>query len=113
MSTPRAELLLDSKSALGEGLVWNPDTERLLWVNIPEGEVNEFDPVTKTNKTIKIPNQSVGTVVPRFKNPRSVAIVTTKAFAFLGKKYCSFFLNRELFFSTVEQISLTVIFKLF
>lgn len=85
MSTPHAQLILDSKSTLGEGAIWNTETQRLLWVNIPDGEVHEFDPETKADKTIKIPNQSIGTVVPRLNKPRSAAIVTTKAFAFLGK----------------------------
>jgi sugar lactone lactonase YvrE len=95
MSTPQAELILDTKSTLGEGAIWNTETQRLLWVNIPDGEVNEFDPETKANKTIKIPNQSVGTVVPRLNKPRSVAIVTTKAFAFLGKHVIAIWSNYQ------------------
>jgi sugar lactone lactonase YvrE len=63
MANP-VELVLDTKSELGEGPIWHAPTQRLYWVNIMQGEVHVYDPRTNTDHAIPV-GQSVGTVVPR------------------------------------------------
>jgi sugar lactone lactonase YvrE len=43
---PTAHLLVDSRSAHGEGPCWDAALERLLWVDIMGCKINSFDPVT-------------------------------------------------------------------
>jgi sugar lactone lactonase YvrE len=59
----KAELLLDTKSALGEGALWNAKTQELYWVDIENGILHLYQPQNKENKAIKL-GQKVGTVVP-------------------------------------------------
>ncbi len=61
--TPQAELVLESQATLGEGAIWNYKTKTLLWVDIEEGMLNEFDPETGENRSFDM-NQRIGTVVP-------------------------------------------------
>ena len=57
------ELVLDTKSELGEGAIWNHKTGELIWVNI-EGEIlNFYNPVLRNNKEM-FTGQKIGTVVP-------------------------------------------------
>lgn len=57
------ELVLDSKSELGEGALWNYKTGELLWIDI-EGEIlNFYNPKTGNNKEM-FTGQRIGTVVP-------------------------------------------------
>ena len=58
------ELVVDAHAVLGEGPIWNPVTERLVWVDIMRSEVHEFDPITNIDSVIQI-GRHVGTVVPR------------------------------------------------
>jgi len=71
--TTQAELVLDSRATLGEGAIWNYKTETLLWVDIEEGILNEFDPETGENQTFDM-NQRTGTVVPVDKDGVLVAL---------------------------------------
>ncbi|MCF8232014.1 MAG: SMP-30/gluconolactonase/LRE family protein [Bacteroidales bacterium] len=70
---PQAELVLDSQATLGEGAIWNHKTETLLWVDIEEGILNEFDPETAENRSFDM-NQRIGTVVPVDKGGVLVAL---------------------------------------
>lgn len=63
MSTT-ATLLLDTKSTLGEGPIWDVEDARLWWIDIEEGLVHRFDPVTNENATFEV-GQRIGTVVRR------------------------------------------------
>lgn len=57
------ELVLDSKSELGEGAIWNHKTGELIWVDI-EGEIlNFYNPSIRNNKEM-FAGQRIGTVVP-------------------------------------------------
>jgi sugar lactone lactonase YvrE len=63
MSTT-AELILDAKSDLGEGPVWDHENNVLYWVNITAGEVHTYDPATGDDRVVDC-GQPVGTVVGR------------------------------------------------
>jgi sugar lactone lactonase YvrE len=41
-----AELVLDARAELGEGIVWDAALSRLVWVDIMRGRVYRFDPVS-------------------------------------------------------------------
>ena len=71
--TPQAELVLDSQATLGEGAIWNHKTGTLLWVDIEEGMLNEFDPEIAENRSFDM-NQRIGTVVPVDKGGVLVAL---------------------------------------
>jgi sugar lactone lactonase YvrE len=58
------ELVLDAKATLGEGAIWDSRWQRLLWVDIDEGEVHIFNPADLSDRTIMV-GRKVGTVVPR------------------------------------------------
>lgn len=57
------ELVLDTKSDLGEGAIWNYKTGELLWVDITGKILNFYNPKLKNNKEM-LTGQMIGTVVP-------------------------------------------------
>lgn len=57
------ELVIDSKSELGEGALWNFKTGELMWVNIKSKILNFYKPATGNNKEM-LTGQMIGTVVP-------------------------------------------------
>lgn len=57
------ELVIDSKSELGEGAIWNYRTGELLWINIKGKILNFYNPRTDNNKEM-FTGQLIGTVVP-------------------------------------------------
>ncbi|MCD6355244.1 MAG: SMP-30/gluconolactonase/LRE family protein [Prolixibacteraceae bacterium] len=57
------ELVLDSKSNLGEGSIWNYKTGELIWINITGKILNFYRPATGSNKEM-FTGQMIGTVVP-------------------------------------------------
>lgn len=59
----RVELVLDSKSSLGEGAIWNYKTGELLWVNITGRILNIYTPSINFNKEM-FTGKMIGTVVP-------------------------------------------------
>jgi len=61
--TSEVELVIDSKSELGEGAIWNYRTGELMWVNIKGKILNFYNPVSGLNKEM-LTGQMVGTVVP-------------------------------------------------
>lgn len=42
----RAELVLETRAALGEGVVWDERNGLVLWVDIAPGELHRFDPAS-------------------------------------------------------------------
>ncbi len=60
---PKVELVIDSKSELGEGAIWNASTGEFLWVNILGKILNVYNPATGNNKEM-LTGQMIGTVVP-------------------------------------------------
>lgn len=57
-----AKLLLDTKSTLGEGPLWDEREGVLYWVNILENKLHRYNPKTDVNETFDV-GQHVGTVV--------------------------------------------------
>ncbi|KHE67686.1 SMP-30/gluconolactonase/LRE family protein, partial [Halobacillus sp. BBL2006] len=58
------ELIVDSKSLLGEGPTWDREKELLYWVDILQKEIHRYDPAQHENTTIEI-GQSPGAIAPR------------------------------------------------
>ena len=69
----QVKLVLDAKAELGEGALWDPATQRLLWIDIVRGEVHRFDPLTHRDQMINV-GQMVGTVVTRAGGGLMVAV---------------------------------------
>lgn len=63
METSNVELVLNTKSELGEGAIWNFKTGELMWVNIKGKILNFYNPITGNNKEM-FTGQMIGTVVP-------------------------------------------------
>ena len=57
------ELVIDSKSGLGEGALWNYKTGELMWIDITGNVLNFYNPKTGFNKEM-FTGQMIGTVVP-------------------------------------------------
>ena len=67
------ELVLDTKSDLGEGAIWNYKTGELIWVNITDKILNFYNPKLKSNKEM-LTGQMIGTVVPAESGKMMVAL---------------------------------------
>ena len=61
--TSNMELVIDSKSGLGEGAFWNYKTGVLMWIDISGKILNIYNPKTGFNKEM-FTGQMIGTVVP-------------------------------------------------
>jgi sugar lactone lactonase YvrE len=59
----KATLLLDAKSALGEGALWNKKTQELYWIDIEKEILHIYTPASQQDRVIKL-GQRIGTVVP-------------------------------------------------
>jgi sugar lactone lactonase YvrE len=57
------EIVLDGQAAIGECPVWDPRLAVLWWVDIPRGEVHQFDPKSGQDVVIEV-GEDVGAVVP-------------------------------------------------
>jgi len=58
-----AELLLDIKALLGEGPIWNHETQQLYWVDIEKRQLHLYTPATGEDNFFDT-GERVGTVVP-------------------------------------------------
>ena len=63
MSTD-VELVVNGKCELGEGPIWDGRAGRLWWLNILARELHQYDPATKQDRVLSLP-QMPGTVVGR------------------------------------------------
>ena len=63
MSTD-VELVVNGKCELGEGPIWDDRAGRLWWLNILAKELHQYDPATKQDRVLSLP-QMPGTVVGR------------------------------------------------
>lgn len=57
------KLVIDSKSDLGEGAIWNYKTGELMWINITGKILNIYNPAFENNREL-FTGQMIGTVVP-------------------------------------------------
>lgn len=58
-----AKVIINHKAVLGEGSIWHPRENILYWVDIDNGILNTFDPVSLKQTNYNL-GQKVGTVVP-------------------------------------------------
>lgn len=68
-----AELVLDAGASLGEGPVWDPERNQLIWVDIDAGLVHRLDPGSADASTLEV-GQPVGAVVPRRSGGLALAV---------------------------------------
>ena len=66
--------VFDTERSLGEGTVWCPLNQQLLWCDIVRGKIFVYDYVTKTNIHLDM-RQSVGTVAPYTKKSCIAALM--------------------------------------
>ena len=62
MDSIRAEVVFPIRAQLGEGSLWDPETQRLWWVDILQNKVSVFDPRNRSNLAFDVA-ENVGTVV--------------------------------------------------
>jgi len=48
------ELVLDARTELGEGPLWDDRRQRLLFVDIMRGHIHEFDPVKRSDRIVNV-----------------------------------------------------------
>jgi len=72
-NNPKVELVLDAQCGLGEGAIWNYETNRLYWVNITGKMLNIYNPETGENNGL-VTGQMIGTVVPSESGKAIVAL---------------------------------------
>jgi sugar lactone lactonase YvrE len=77
-SVADAELVLDARAELGEGIVWDAAAARLVWVDIMRGRVHRFDPASGLTEVRDI-GQPVGAAVPA--TDGSLVVATPEGFA--------------------------------
>lgn len=61
-------------AALGEGAIWNHETNELFWIDIEGKSLNMLDPKTKQNRSFSTASH-IGIVVPKSKDEALVALV--------------------------------------
>lgn len=66
------DVALDVRVELGEGPIWDASRGRLLFVDIPRGDVHEFDPATGDHAIFEV-GQPCGAIVPTAKGDWLVA----------------------------------------
>jgi sugar lactone lactonase YvrE len=59
LSRDEVELALDARAEMAEGPLWDPEVERLLWVDAPRGRVHSFRPSTHGCRNVSV-GQPVG-----------------------------------------------------
>jgi len=67
-------LAYKTDAALGEGAIWNHETNELYWIDIEGKSLNILNPKTKLNRSFSTASQ-IGTVVPKNKDEALIALV--------------------------------------
>ncbi len=67
------EIVVDTSALLGEGALWDPLNNHLLWIDIEGKQLNIYHPQKKENKAIPL-EKRIGTVVPADENHVLVAL---------------------------------------
>ncbi len=84
MSTPvhiPCELVLDARAALGEGPIWDAERQSLLWVDIDENEIHQFDPRTGTDLAVTV---DAGVTAVAVRERGGLVAATLNGFAFVS-----------------------------
>lgn len=68
-----ASLEYEIPAQLGEGALWNYQTQEFYWIDIVNKQFHIYNPAKKSNKTYPMPSQ-IGTVVPQNENTAVVAL---------------------------------------
>ncbi len=58
------DCVVSTRARIGESPFWDPEDQRLWWVDIPAGHVHRFDPATGRNETFEF-GEPVGCLAPR------------------------------------------------
>lgn len=79
----KSELIYQSDVILGEGALWDDEAGRLLWVDIPGGEIHVYDPAAGADRLLFKAGQPIGTVVKR--EGGGLAVAAKHGFAFANE----------------------------
>lgn len=74
IKTNKVTIAYQVDAALGEGAIWNHETNELFWIDIEGKSLNMLDPKTKQNRSFSTASH-IGTVVPKNKDEALVALV--------------------------------------
>lgn len=58
------EIVLDHICKLGEGPVWDAEQKKIWWLDIVQGEIHQFNTITKQHSSFKA-GEMIGCIVPR------------------------------------------------
>src|SRR5438874_189522 len=75
-----SELVLDAHAQVGEGPIWEPRDQALIWVDILRNTVHRFDPASGRNRSWDV-GQSVGAAASR--QGGGMVLAVERGFAFL------------------------------
>src|SRR5579862_4529735 len=73
MTATSARVALNAAARVGEGPVWDPTANRLVWVDILDETVLTFDPQTGENRAVSVPG-TPGVAIPRRRGGLVLAI---------------------------------------
>jgi sugar lactone lactonase YvrE len=76
-----ADLLLDARAETAERPVWDAAAERLLWVDVPRGEVHSLDPASGRDERLASLGRPVGAAALREKG--GLVLAVAEGFALL------------------------------
>lgn len=80
----QAELEYKIEAKLGEGAIWNTNTQELYWVDIEGKKLHTYNPETQQNTTSNTPSR-IGTVVPTIKKD-TVVVALQDGIYFMNTK---------------------------
>jgi len=70
----KVELAYKTDTLLGEGAIWNHESNELYWIDIEGKTLHIYDPNLNTNRSFPTASH-IGTVVPKNKNEALIALV--------------------------------------
>ncbi len=76
----KVELVVDARATLGEGPVWDSESQSLFWVDIEEGRLHEYQASGDSDRVWDV-GCRVGAAVPR--GPRDMVLATERGFELL------------------------------
>jgi sugar lactone lactonase YvrE len=73
-TTNEVTVAYETDAKLGEGAIWNHETNELYWIDIEGKSLNMFNPKTKQNRSFSTASQ-IGTVVPKNNKEALIALI--------------------------------------